>query len=65
MDPASLDIAGPWFQRHGRTFIAQLKRYAPYAREEFKQIERIGYRRPFDECLELAEFVIEALFTGI
>jgi hypothetical protein len=60
IDPAAIDTAAPFFERHGRAFIAQLTKYADYAREEFEQIERIAYRRKFDDCMELAEFLIEA-----
>jgi len=27
--------------------------------EEFAQIQRIAYRRPFDECMTLAETIID------
>jgi hypothetical protein len=60
LDPAAIDGAAPWLQRHGHAFIAQLKRYADYAREDFEQIERIAYKRSFDDCIELAEMLIEA-----
>ena len=60
MDPAAIDRAAPFFERHGREFIARLQKQSAYAREEFEQIERIGYKRGFDECLELAEMVVES-----
>jgi hypothetical protein len=59
-DPAAIDKAAPFFERHGRSFIARLQKQSTYAREEFEQIERIDFHRGFDECLELAQFVIEA-----
>jgi predicted nucleotidyltransferase component of viral defense system len=59
MDPSSIDRAAPFFARHGRSFITRLQAQAAYAREEFEQIDRIGYKRSFDECIELAEIVME------
>lgn len=59
------DIAAPWFARHGREFIAQLKRHSAYAQEDFEQIERIAYKRGFTECMELAEFVIETQLEAL
>ena len=60
LDPAAIDLAAPFFTRHGDAFIAQLKANAGYLEEEFAQIQRIGYRRPFEECLTLAETIIDA-----
>jgi hypothetical protein len=59
-DPAAIEQAAPFFARHGEAFIERLKAYADLAEEEFAQIQRIGYRRPFEECLVLAESVIAA-----
>lgn len=59
MDPSSIDRAAPFFARYGRSFIDRLQAQAAYAREEFDQIDRIAYRRSFDECIELAGLVIE------
>ena len=60
LDPDSIDGAAPFFTRHGRAFIEQLKANAAYAEEEFAQIQRIDYKRPFEECLVLAEVVIDS-----
>lgn len=60
LDPAAIDVAAPFFARHGDAFIAQLKANAGYIEEEFAQIQRIGYRRPFEECLTLAETIMDA-----
>lgn len=59
-DPASIDEMAPWFARHGRQFIGSLRVHSAFAAEEFAQIDRLSYRRGFEECLELAEFVIES-----
>jgi predicted nucleotidyltransferase component of viral defense system len=59
MDPSSIDKAAPYFARHGRSFLARLEAQSAYAREEFDQIDRIAYKRSFDECIELAGLVIE------
>jgi hypothetical protein len=60
MDPDAIEQAAPFFARHGNAFIERLKSYADLAEEEFAQIQRIDYRRPFDECLTLAESLIAA-----
>lgn len=60
LDPAAIDQAAPFFTRHGKAFIARLKANAGYAEEEFAQIQRIDYKRPFEECLMLAESIMDA-----
>lgn len=60
LDPAAIDIAAPFFARHGDAFVARLKANAGYLEEEFAQIQRIKYRRPFEECLTLAETIMDA-----
>ena len=53
-DPAAIEQAAPFFTRHGDAFAAKLKANAGYLEEDFAQIQRIGYQRPFEECLTLA-----------
>jgi hypothetical protein len=60
LDPAAIDSASPFFARHGEAFIAQLQANAGYIEEEFAQIQRIDYTRPFEECVVLAEILIDA-----
>lgn len=60
LDPRAVEQAAPFFARHGDAFIAGLKANAGYVELEFGQISRIGYRRPFEECMVLAESVIDA-----
>ena len=60
LDPAAIDQAAPFFTRHGDAFIAQLKANAGYIEEDFAQIQRINYQRSFEECLTLAETIIDA-----
>ena len=59
LDPPAIDTAAPFFIRHGDAFIAQLKANAGYIEEDFAQIDRIAYRRPFDECLTMAQAIID------
>lgn len=59
LDPGSIEQAMPFFARHGDAFITRLKANAGYVEEEFAQIQRIAYRRPFDECMTLAETIID------
>jgi hypothetical protein len=60
LDASAIEQAAPFFTRHGDTFIAQLKANFDYIEEEFAQIRRIDYDRPFDECLTLAESIIDS-----
>jgi nucleotidyltransferase AbiEii toxin of type IV toxin-antitoxin system len=59
-DPAAIERAAPFFTKHGDAFVAQLKANVGYLEEDFAQIQRIGYQRPFEECLTLAETIIDA-----
>jgi hypothetical protein len=59
-DPAAIEQAAPFFARYGDAFIERLKSHADYAEEEFAQIQRIAYARPFEECLVLAESLVRA-----
>lgn len=60
LDPEALVQAMPFFARHGDAFIARLKANAAFVEEDFAQIQRIAYRRPFEECLTLAETIVDA-----
>ncbi len=60
LDPASIEIAAPFFARYGDAFISRLKANADYIEEDFAQIQRIDYKRPFEECLMLAETIVDA-----
>ena len=59
LDPGAIETAAPFFLRHGDAFIARLKANASYVEEDFAHINRIDYKRPFDECLTLAETIID------
>jgi len=60
MDPGAIAQAAPFFTRHGDAFIAQLTANAGFIEEDFAQIQRIGYQRPFEECLTLAQLIVNA-----
>lgn len=60
LDPAAIEHAAPFFTKYGDAFIAQLKANVGYIEEDFGQIQRIDYKRPFEECLMLAESIIDA-----
>lgn len=58
LEPRAIEIACPFFAKHGAAFIAGLKSNAAVAREEFKQIARLDYVRTFDDCIAIAEKVL-------
>jgi hypothetical protein len=60
LDAAAIEQAAPYFTRYGDAFILQLKANVGYLEEDFAQIQRIDYKRPFEECLTLAEIIIDA-----
>jgi hypothetical protein len=60
LDPAAIEMAAPFFTRHGDAFIAQLTANAGFIEEDLAQIQRIDYKRPFEECLMLAQSIIDA-----
>lgn len=64
LDPGAIDEASPYFARHGAAFVARLKEHAEYVEAEFSQIQSIDYRRPFEECLTLAESIMDAAAGG-
>jgi predicted nucleotidyltransferase component of viral defense system len=57
-DPDAIERASPFFRRHAEAFLATLERHASYAAEEFEQIDRIAYRRSFEECISIAQAVL-------
>ena len=61
LDPSAIEVAAPFFRRHGDAFIEQLEANVGYLEEDFAQIQRIAYRRPFEECLTLAESIIDSV----
>jgi hypothetical protein len=64
LDPSAIGQAAPFFKRYGEAFITRLTADVGYIEEDFAQIQRIDYKRPFDECLMLAQFIIDAALRG-
>ena len=60
LDPTSIEQAAPFFIKHGEAFLAGLSENAGYLADEFEQIRRIAYKRPFEECVTLAQVVINS-----
>jgi hypothetical protein len=59
LDPVAIEVAAPLFHRYGHAFIAQLKASAAYLEEDFAHIHCLEYQRPFEECLTLAETIVD------
>lgn len=55
MEPEAIARARPFMHRHANAFLDRLDQHRDLSKEEFNRIDRIDYRRPFDECLELAQ----------
>ncbi len=58
LEPTAIDEARPFFGRHSKDFLARLKQYPDISREEFNRIDRIAYTRSFEECMDLAELLL-------
>lgn len=62
-EPEALVLAAPFMTRHGATFLQVLRERANVLRVDFDQIDSIGNRPSFDECLVIAESIIEPLLA--
>lgn len=57
-EPTAIERAVPFFGRHGATFLRQLQTRSAIAQVEFDAIDRLAFKRPFTECIELAHHLI-------
>src|SRR5690606_33029068 len=55
LEPAAIDVARPFMARHRRAFLQRLGELRDLTQGDFVKIDRIDYRRSFDECMALAE----------
>ena len=60
VEPAALEVARPWFARHGGAFLAGMEERAELARREFQAIDAIGQPLDFDRCLEQARRILRS-----
>jgi hypothetical protein len=58
LEPQAIDVARPFFAEHSAAFLQRLRDYRDLARADFEKIDRLGYKRSFDECMDLAEHVL-------
>lgn len=59
-EPAALELARPWFERHGAAFLSGLEETSSMARLEFEAIESIGTALEFDECMYQARDILKS-----
>jgi len=55
LEPAAIELARPYFARHGNTFLQRLQDHQDLARDEFAKIDRLAYKASFDRCLARAK----------
>lgn len=55
LEPRAIEIARPWFLKHGHAFMTRLRENQDLAKNEFGKIDGLGYTQSFDYCLERAE----------
>ena len=60
VEPAALEVARPWFARHGGAFLAGMEERAELARREFQAIDALGQPLDFDRCLEQARRILRS-----
>lgn len=60
-EPQAIDIAAPFFSRHGAAFLDRLQARAGLAKAEFEAIDALGFQRPFADCLDQAHLLIGPL----
>ncbi len=58
MEPGSIDVARPFMHRHSKAFLDRLEEYRDLSKDEFNKIDRIDYKRSFDECMDLAHALL-------
>lgn len=58
LEPAAIDTARPFMARHGEAFLRRLNERRDLAKDESGRIDRIAYRRSFDDCMALAERIL-------
>lgn len=62
-EPMAIAQAAPFFTRHGKLFLERLHARATIARSEFDAIDRMDFKRSFDDCLDQAHGIVEKLLS--
>ena len=57
-EPAAIAMAAPFMSRHGAVFLQTLHERAAILRAEFAEIDVIGHRLSFEDCLRQAHDII-------
>lgn len=57
-EPAAIEKARPFFDKHGATFIELLESNGDIAKREFQAIMTIGDAPDFEECLAIARSIL-------
>ena len=60
-DPSAIDVAGPFFKKHGKVFLQRLEQRAVIAEAEFDAIDTLEFDATFSQCMSLATDIIEPL----
>lgn len=58
LEPEAIEVARPFFARHARAFLQRLRDHRDLARNEFDKIDRLNYKRSFEDCMKIAEDVL-------
>jgi hypothetical protein len=60
LEPSAIAVAMPFMRTHAMPFLQRLHDFEDLARDQFEKIERIGYRRSFDDCMRRAQRLLAA-----
>jgi predicted nucleotidyltransferase component of viral defense system len=58
MEPEAIPLVAPFMARHGKAFLASLTAGTKLQRQDFDEIDIIGQRPTYGECIEVARRVI-------
>ena len=62
-EPQAIQLAAPFFRKHGAAFLQRLENRSELAQAEFEAIDFIGYQRHFAQSLEQASSIIKPILA--
>ena len=58
LEPSAIEVARPFMAQHREGFLQRLEDRRDLAKDEFNKIERIAYRRSFEDCMSMAREIL-------
>ncbi len=63
LEPEAIDLASPFFVRHGAKFLERVSTHGRAIRADFEQIDSLEFNQSFDYCETMARDIIEPLLA--